>query len=395
MMKNIDLVILAGGKGTRIKHLEKKVPKALIKFGKFSVLEYLLMHYSKFKFERIFIISGHLGNQIYKKFNNKEYNLSKIKVILENKLKGTGGSLYELKNKINNDFVLINGDTFFLFDLNNFINFSIAQKTQITVALTKNKNYFTNTKLVNLKLKKNLLYFSKTKNKLMNGGAYYIKGNFLNNVKKKYMSLEHEIDKLIIKKKVSGIIFNNFFLDIGTVSNYKIAQNKIPKLFFKPAAFLDRDGVINEDSGYVSKFEKFKFRKNVIKGLKYLKSKDYYIFIVTNQAGIAKNIFSINQFYELQKKVHIYLSEQNFSFDDVIYCPYHIKAKLKKFKKNSSLRKPNDGMIKILIKRYNVNMDKSFVIGDQKKDFKMANKMRLKFAYAEDDFYSLVKKLTK
>ena len=90
-----------------------------------------------------------------------------------------------------------------------------------------------------------------------------------------------------------------------------------------------------------------------------------------------------------------YLSEQNFSFDDVIYCPYHIKAKLKKFKKNSSLRKPNDGMIKILIKRYNVNMDKSFVIGDQKKDFKMANKMRLKFAYAEDDFYSLVKKLTK
>ena len=153
--------------------------------------------------------------------------------------------------------------------------------------------------------------------------------------------------------------------------------------------------MINEDSGYVSKFEKFKFRKNVIKGLKYLKSKDYYIFIVTNQAGIAKNIFSINQFYELQKKVHIYLSEQNFSFDDVIYCPYHIKAKLKKIKKNSSLRKPNDGMIKILIKRYNVNMDKSFVIGDQKKDFKMANKMRLKFAYAEDDFYSLVKKLTK
>ena len=393
-MKNIDLVILAGGKGTRIKHLEKKVPKALIKFGRFNVLEYLLMHYSKFKFKRIFIISGHLGNQIYKKFNDKEYNLSKVKVIIERQLKGTGGSLYELKKKIKNDFVLINGDTFFLLDLNNFINFSLTQKSQITIALTKNENYLSNNKLINLKLNKNLLDLVKTKNNLMNGGVYFIKKNFINKIKKINTSLENKIEGLILKKKVSGKIYKNFFLDIGTELNYKKAHKIIPKLFFRPAAFLDRDGVINEDTGYVSKFEKFKFRKNVIKGLKYLKERGFYVFIVTNQAGIAKKIFPINDFYELHNRIHSYLLKKNFSFDDVIYSPYHLKSKIKKFKKNSPMRKPGHGMIKILIKKYHINLNKSFVIGDHIKDLKMANKMNIKFAYANDDFYSLVKKLT-
>ena len=185
----------------------------------------------------------------------------------------------------------------------------------------------------------------------------------------------------------------NYFLEIQEL-NYKKAHKIIPKLFFRPAAFLDRDGVINEDTGYVSKFEKFKFRKNVIKGLKYLKERGFYVFIVTNQAGIAKKIFPINDFYELHNRIHSYLLKKNFSFDDVIYSPYHLKSKIKKFKKNSPMRKPGHGMIKILIKKYHINLNKSFVIGDHIKDLKMANKMNIKFAYANDDFYSLVKKLT-
>ena len=71
--------------------------------------------------------------------------------------------------------------------------------------------------------------------------------------------------------------------------------------FKRPAAFLDRDGVINHDYGYVHKIKKFKFKNGVIKGLKYLVDKNYYIFIVTNQAGIAKGIFKEKNFLNLSK----------------------------------------------------------------------------------------------
>ena len=113
-------------------------------------------------------------------------------------------------------------------------------------------------------------------------------------IKNKNTSLENDIlPNLIKNKKISGIKTKNFFLDIGTPENFKKAKKIISKKFIKRAAFLDRDGVINFDKGYVHKIKDFKFRPNVIKGLKFLRNNDYYIFVVTNQAFIAKNKFSI------------------------------------------------------------------------------------------------------
>ena len=89
-----DLVILAGGKGTRISSHLKGNPKPLVKINNIHFLDYLLFTISKFFFANIFIISGFKGNLIKKKYHNTRINLSLIKVISEKKLKGTGGALY-------------------------------------------------------------------------------------------------------------------------------------------------------------------------------------------------------------------------------------------------------------------------------------------------------------
>ena len=165
------------------------------------------------------------------------------------------------------------------------------------------------------------------------------------------------------------------------------------KTLKKKAVFLDRDGTINEDYNYVYKKKDFDFRDGVIKGLRYLTKKNYYIFIVTNQAGIAKNKFTNEDFL----KLHIWLKKKFLSekiiIHDVEYCPYHKDAKNKKYKKNTLFRKPGNLMIEKIKKKWDLDLKKSFYIGDKRKDKIAAKKSGLKFFYAEQNFFNQIKKL--
>ena len=132
-----DLIILAGGKGTRLKKYLNKKPKPLVKIQNKSFLDYLLFNVSKFNFSKIFIIAGYQGKFIKELYHNKTINLTKINVIIEKNLKGTGGSLYEVKNKIKNNFFVINGDTLYDIDLLELPKL-LNNSSICSLALTKN-----------------------------------------------------------------------------------------------------------------------------------------------------------------------------------------------------------------------------------------------------------------
>ena len=140
----------------------------------------------------------------------------------------------------------------------------------------------------------------------------------------------------------------------------KFQKKKLKKYFKKPAAFLDRDGVINYDLGYVHKKKDFKLKKGVIDGLKILKKRNYFIFIITNQAGIAKGIFKEQNFFELQFFLNKKLSKHNIMINDVQYSPFHPKGKILKFRKNSNLRKPGNQMIKNIFNKFIIDKKKEF-----------------------------------
>ena len=108
---------------------------------------------------------------------------------------------------------------------------------------------------------------------------------------------------MIKKNKILGFKSNNFFIDIGTEKNYKKSKNLISKNLRRPAVFIDRDGTINEDIGYLHKIKNLKFKSNILKTLNYLSKKKIYLFIVTNQAGIGKKIFTLKQFNKFHKKL--------------------------------------------------------------------------------------------
>ncbi len=393
-MKNLDLVILAGGKGTRIKRFLKNKPKPMSKFNKIYFLRYLINLYSKYPFNNIYILTGFKSNIIFKNFHNKIFNFIKVKCIKEKNILGTGGALYNLKKEKINDFILVNGDTIFNLDLMDFIKSHSSTKTA-TIALTHNFKNKNNKKLNNLSLKNSNIIFNK-KDNLMNAGVYYFSKKILKHIPKKTFSLENDLlPKLIRKRKISGKTYKDFFLDIGTPKYFKNASKLLYKEFRKPAIFLDRDGVINYDYGYVSKIRDFKFKKGVIKGLKYLIKKKYHIFIVTNQAGIAKNIFTEKDFFILHNVLKKRLFLKKIYFDDVQYSPFHPKGILKKYKKNSSMRKPGNQMIKNITNNWLINKRKSFMIGDKLSDKKCAKKSNLNFYYSTTNFFKLIKKVIK
>ena len=161
----------------------------------------------------------------------------------------------------------------------------------------------------------------------------------------------------------------------------------------KPAVFLDRDGTINYDNGYTYKFSRFKFRPYVLSGLKYLSKQEYLIFIVTNQAGIAKGKFKLSDLLKLNSQLKTYLQKKKITLNDIEFCPFHPKATVKIYRKKTSYRKPGNSMIKKLQKKWNVNMKKSFMIGDRKSDKSAAQKSKLYFEYVEVNFYKQVKKI--
>jgi len=390
-LKNIDLVILAGGKGTRISKLLGKYPKPMLKFNNKHFVQYIFNNVCKYNFKRIIILCGYRHNVFFKKFHNKNINFTKIVCVREKKLLGTGGALANLIGLRVNDFVLINGDTLFDVDIKLLVNSLDKNRIGIT-ALTKNKNQKSK-KLNNLILKKNIIGVGKNSS-LMNGGIYFFKKKIFKYIKKGNFSLENDLlPKFIKEKMINGKIFKNFFIDIGSRYYFKAAKNLLKKQYKKPAIFLDRDGVINYDYGYVHKIENFKFRPGVLNGLKYLIKKNYNIFIVTNQAGLGKQIFTEENFFKLHKKIKEKLEKLNIFFNDVQYSPFHPKAKTKKYRKNLAMRKPGNKMIKNIKFNWDIDGKKSFMIGDKKTDKLAAKKSKLKFYYVEQNFYKQVKSI--
>jgi NDP-sugar pyrophosphorylase family protein len=170
----IDLIILAGGLGNRIKKFTKKLPKPLIKINNKIFLEILIRNFAKYNFENIYILAGYKGEQIYKKFNKKYFNFIKVKCFIEKNKLGTWGAINNIKKIIKNNFILTNADSLINLNFHNFINRKIYKNSDAKMILVKNLNYKSNKTLAGLNLHKNMIILSKH-SKYMNGGVYFIK----------------------------------------------------------------------------------------------------------------------------------------------------------------------------------------------------------------------------
>ncbi len=149
-------------------------------------------------------------------------------------------------------------------------------------------------------------------------------------------------------------------------------------------AFLDRDGVINQDQGYISKISDFKIYPGVGKAISLLNKKKYLVIIITNQSGIGRGLIKISELKKIHKYLKKKIKKDYGKINDIFFCPFHPKFGIGKFKKKSNDRKPGDGMLKKAIKKWQIDPKKSFMIGDKISDKLAAKKVKIKFFYKKE-----------
>lgn len=140
----------------------------------------------------------------------------------------------------------------------------------------------------------------------------------------------------------------------------------------KLAVFLDRDGVINVDKGYVGQIDDFEFIDGVIEALAKIKKKGYLLVLVTNQSGIARGFFTEEQFMQLTEWMDWSLADRDVDLDGIYYCPHHPTEGAEPYRQACNCRKPGPGMLLDAAKYLKIDLTNSYMVGDKSSDMKAA-----------------------
>jgi D,D-heptose 1,7-bisphosphate phosphatase len=370
------VLILAGGFGTRLSSVLKDLPKSMAPIGKKPFLEFLIYIIKNQGFRDIVLSTGYKSDVIEDYFRDGTAFGVNISYSRESKPLGTGGAIrVAAENYPDDNYLVLNGDTFFDADYSCLMDFHKKSRSLLTIAL-KYKEDVKRYGCIEVQGDR-IISFSEKNDRLrdgyINAGVMVLSREALPFFKKKEtLSLEKEVMPLLLKENaLSGLPFGGKFIDIGIPDDYFAASKNLPAWLSEPkikVAFLDRDGIINEDAGYTYKVDDLKLVEGLIPFLSGLQKMGFKLIIITNQAGIGKGLFRSEDYLAFQEKLIKILNAEGIGILDSFYSPYHRDASLKKFRRESLLRKPGPGMALLAADKHNIDLAKSVMIGDRDSD---------------------------
>ena len=364
-------VILAGGFGTRLAHVVSDVPKPMAPIKKKPFLEYIIKTLKKQGFDSFIFLTGYKSECIEKHFKS----LKNAAFIKEETALGTGGAILNAYDKLDDEFYVINGDTFFDIDYSILENFGKNKPITLALRYTNNIERYGFVEIDDdFKIKSFVEKGKLPENRIdgfINGGIYYVHKSVLkpyaDKFNNEFISLETEIfPKLLANNDLYGLPIGGCFIDIGIPEDYYRAQDLIPDWIsreLKPALFIDKDGTLIENTEYPHGRD-FKIIKSTIDILKNYAAGHYHIVMVTNQAGIGKDKFTIEQMQEGFDGIKEFYKKYEVNFDDIEYCPFHKNAVIKNYAYDTILRKPNPGMILTACEKLKIDLKNSIMVGD-------------------------------
>jgi D-glycero-D-manno-heptose 1,7-bisphosphate phosphatase len=364
----------------------------MINIGGRPFIEYLIWNLSRQGIKDIFILAGYNSDVIIDHFNQKELYGTKITILVESTPLGTAGSLILHKELFNKSFWLLNGDTFFdcsYIDLYNkhkndeeiIIFGKQFEKANRFGSITFDSDFY----IKNFEEKKH------NKNVAVNAGVYLFHKEYLREWDVEFLSLENDVfPYLAAKKKIKIYLADGYFIDIGVPESLLQAKKDFPYIQEKPALFLDRDGTINIDSGYSHKTSELKLIDGVAEAIKYASNKGYYVVIITNQGGISKGIFTIQDMNDFNNELLQILRSQGANVDYIYFCIHHPEALLRS-NRLCNCRKPKPGMLLNAFSELPIKLQGSVMIGDKLIDKETAERAEIKgFHFNQNNLYNFI-----
>ena len=186
-------------------------------------------------------------------------------------------------------------------------------------------------------------------------------------------SLEGDIlPGLVARGALNAYRYSGFFIDIGVPASLAAANELVPNQRRRPAVFLDRDGVLNVDHGYVHAAHQVKWIAGAKEAVKLLNDRGYYAFVVTNQAGVAKGLYEEEKIGILHRWMAEELATCGAAIDDWRHCPFHPEGSVAGFRASHPWRKPSPGMLLDLFSSWPIERNGSFLVGDKLSDIEAA-----------------------
>jgi len=373
--------VLVGGLGTRLGALTADTPKPILPCGDRPFLAWLLREFVRFGVEEFLLLTGHLSDRLRDSLAGIAATLPRpvsIEVSEEPMRAGTGGALFHARDRLDERFLLCNGDSLFDFNLATLLAAAAADPAGALVRIVLRRLEDTQRYGV-VETDGDVVRAFRERPAAgaagpgtINAGVYVFDRRLLDHVTP-VCSLERDVmPGLAAHGKLRATEASGYFIDIGIPDDLARAREELPARLRRPALFLDRDGVLNLDHGWVGTRDRFEWVQGAVASVRMAVSRGWHVFVVTNQSGVARGHYGEDAVRALMAWVAEQLRAGGGTIDDWRYCPHHPEAALPAYRRESDWRKPAPGMLLDLIRAWDIDPSRAIMIGDTESDMQAA-----------------------
>ncbi len=389
-------VILAGGLGTRLGEVTKVTPKPLVSVLDVPFLHHLIGNVVRHGFTDIVLLCGYMAEKFDVLTEPGVFGEATVRLSIEPPgLLGTGGAVRHAAPLLDERFLLMNGDTFFDINLLDLCT-EPDDGAWMRMALRREPaaGRYGSVALEDGRVT-GFDASAQDGDGLINGGVYCMDRRVLGEIGPGACSIERDVFPVLARAgRVEGRVYEGRFLDIGVPLDLARADGFVEAVRTRPAAFFDRDGVLNIDHGYVHSADRLDWVDGAREAVKALNDAGYYVFVVTNQAGVARGYYGREQVEAFHRHLNEDLRNIGAHIDAFEYCPFHPEGIVEEFSFSSRRRKPEPGMLLDLIECWPVKKSGSFLIGDRETDLEAARAAGVKdFLFPGGDLFAFCKNL--
>lgn len=383
----MNVIIPAGGKGTRLKSILNGMPKPLINIFDQPLLVHTINLCKKYNLTDIHILLGYKSEDIINYLGDgSKYNVNITYHVEKNEL-GTAGSVKSIEHLISDEFLLIYGDIYINMNLEKLIHFN-KTKDGIGTLVCHPNNHPQDSDLLEIDDTDEIINFiskphagDKYYTNLVNAGVSVLRKDILKDMEKnKFYDFGKDIYPRYVGKNLYGYNTPEYLHDIGTPKRYENVLNDIRKNLpekmnldnKRKAFFIDRDGTINKYVPFIEKIEDFELLENVGNAIKIINNSEWLGIVVTNQPQVARGQLFEKDIKYMHKKMEYLLGLEGAMLDAIYYCPHHpdkgFDGENVEYKIACNCRKPSSGLYLEAKKRFNIDLENSVFIGDTSRD---------------------------